>query len=238
MVYHPRLNVLLLCGDGGNVSGWRLLDGFPHWAPALGQSVEKVGWQGPDTSNCMCQAWHCNPKSHWYFGADSLLNSQASHCWTLTTIWNVCVCVCVCVYVCECRLKWNTTIFLPFQKPRSFLSGIQSSYSQPSSVSCGLIRNCTSLGYMVRLLMAPFVLLSRMWCLPWVWVLVAVCWPPLMSQGGCACGRYPHSDWGKHGKLEIRWDCLIGEMLSSSFYLLSFATSSWHTLFECGCRQV
>ena len=51
MLYHPRLNVLLLCGDGGGVSGWRLLDGFPHWAPALGQSVEKVGRQGTAASN-------------------------------------------------------------------------------------------------------------------------------------------------------------------------------------------
>ena len=57
MLYHLRLNVLLLCGDGGDVSGWRLLDGFPHWAPALGQSVEKVGRQGTTASNivgCMC----------------------------------------------------------------------------------------------------------------------------------------------------------------------------------------
>ena len=57
MLYHSRLNVLLLCGDGGSVSGWRLLDGFPHWAPALGQSVEKVGRQGAAASNivdCMC----------------------------------------------------------------------------------------------------------------------------------------------------------------------------------------
>ena len=57
MLYHPRLNVLLLCGDGGSVSGWRLLDGFPHWAPTLGQSVEKVGRQGTAAYNivdCMC----------------------------------------------------------------------------------------------------------------------------------------------------------------------------------------
>ena len=57
MLYHPRLNVLLLCGNGGGVSGWRLLDGFPHWAPVLGQSVEKVGRQGTAAYNivdCVC----------------------------------------------------------------------------------------------------------------------------------------------------------------------------------------
>ena len=55
MLYHPWLNVLLLCGDGGGVSGWRLLDGFPHWAPALGQSVEKVGRQGAADCMCLCE---------------------------------------------------------------------------------------------------------------------------------------------------------------------------------------
>ena len=42
MLYHPQLNVLLVGGDSGGVTGWRLLDGFPHWAPMLGQNVEKV----------------------------------------------------------------------------------------------------------------------------------------------------------------------------------------------------
>jgi len=42
MLYHPQLNVLLIGSDTGSVSGWRLLDGFPHWAPMVGQDVEKV----------------------------------------------------------------------------------------------------------------------------------------------------------------------------------------------------
>ena len=79
MLYHLRLNVLLLCGDGGGVSGWRLLDGFPHWAPALGQSVEKVR-QGAAASNIVDCMYLCElgttvvQSATDILGANSLLN--------------------------------------------------------------------------------------------------------------------------------------------------------------------
>lgn len=45
MVYHSNHNLLLVGGsqgEGCGVSGWRLLDGAPHWGPKLGQRIEKV----------------------------------------------------------------------------------------------------------------------------------------------------------------------------------------------------